>query len=50
MAKKAKSKIQTGGGKAHTKVVKMVKTEKGTYSYHEEIVLNDDVKQFFAKK
>lgn len=49
MAKKAKSKIQTGGGKAHTKVVKMVKTEKGTYSFHEEIVLNDDVKQFFAK-
>ncbi|HLW40620.1 MAG TPA: DUF4295 family protein [Brumimicrobium sp.] len=49
MAKKAKSKIQTGGGKAHTKVVKMVKTEKGSYTYQEEIVLNDDVKQFFAK-
>ncbi|HTO36961.1 MAG TPA: DUF4295 domain-containing protein [Brumimicrobium sp.] len=49
MAKKAKSKIQTGGGKAHTKVIKMVKNDKGSYSFHEEIVLNDEVKEFFSK-
>lgn len=49
MAKKARSKIQTGGGKIHTKVIKMVKTEKGSYSFKEEIVLNDDVKAWFAK-
>lgn len=50
MAKKAKSKIQTGGGKAHTKVVKMVKNERGSYSFREEMVLNGDVKDWFAKK
>lgn len=50
MAKKAKSKIQTGGGKAHTKVIKMEKNERGSYSFHEEMVLNDEVKDWFAKR
>jgi hypothetical protein len=50
MAKKTVASIQTGGGKAHTKVVKMVKNERGSYSLREEIVHNDQVKDWFAKK
>ncbi|PKR79963.1 DUF4295 domain-containing protein [Brumimicrobium salinarum] len=49
MAKKSVASIQTGGGKAHTKVIKMVKNEKGSYSFREEMVLNDEVKDWFAK-
>ncbi len=49
MAKKSVASIQTGGGKAHTKVIKMVKNEKGTYSFNEQMVLNDEVKDWFAK-
>ncbi|MFA5573537.1 MAG: DUF4295 family protein [Brumimicrobium sp.] len=49
MAKKAKSKIQTGGGKAHTKVIRMIKNEKGSYSFQEEVVLHEEVKNWFAK-
>lgn len=50
MAKKTVASIQTGGGKVHTKVVKMVKNERGSYSFREEIVHNDNVKDWFAKK
>ncbi len=50
MAKKTVASIQTGGGKNHTKVVKMVKNERGSYSMREEIVQNDEVKDWFAKK
>lgn len=49
MAKKSVASIQTGGGKAHTKVIKMVKNERGSYSFREEMVLNDEVKNWFAK-
>jgi hypothetical protein len=49
MAKKSVASIQTGGGKAHTKVVKMVKNEKGAYSFREEIVRNGEVKEWFVK-
>jgi len=49
MAKKSVASIQTGGGKAHTKVIKMVKNERGSYSFREEMVLNDEVKDWFAK-
>lgn len=50
MAKKSVASLQTGGGKAHTKVIKMVKNQKGSYSFKEEIVLNEQVKDWFAKK
>lgn len=50
MAKKTVASIQTGGGKEHTKVVKMVKNDRGSYSFREEIVHNDNVKDWFAKK
>ncbi|MCE3294370.1 MAG: hypothetical protein K0R65_84 [Crocinitomicaceae bacterium] len=50
MAKKVVASLQKGGGKEHTKVIKMVKSEKsGAYSFKEEIVHNDKVKEWFAK-
>jgi hypothetical protein len=50
MAKKVVASLQKGGGKEHTKVIKMVKSEKtGAYAFKEEIVHNDKVKEWFAK-
>jgi hypothetical protein len=49
MAKKTVASLQKGGGKEHSKVIKMVKTEKGSYSFKEEIVHNDKVKEWFDK-
>ena len=49
MAKKVVASLQSGGGKEHKKVIKMIKTEKGSYSFKEEIVHNDKVKDWFAK-
>lgn len=49
MAKKVVASLQKGGGRQHTKVIKMVKSPKtGAYSFKEEIVHNDKVKDFFA--
>lgn len=50
MAKKSVASIQSGGGKAHTKVIKMVRNDKGSYSFRQEIVLNENVKEWFDKK
>lgn len=51
MAKKTVATLQTGSGKNHTKVIKMVKSPKtGSYSFKEEIVTNDKVQEFFSKK
>ena len=51
MAKKTIASLQKGGGKNHSRVIKMVKSEKsGAYVFKEEIVENDKVKDFFAKK
>ena len=51
MAKKTVASLQTGGGKNHTKVIKMTKSsDNGSYSFKEEVVHNDKVKEFFAKK
>ncbi|MBK9193100.1 MAG: DUF4295 domain-containing protein [Crocinitomicaceae bacterium] len=50
MAKKVVASLQTGGGKEHTKCVKMVKNPKtGAYSFKEEVVHNDKVSEWFAK-
>lgn len=50
MAKKVVASLQKGGGKEHTKVIKMVKSDKtGSYMFKEEIVHNDKVKEWFAK-
>ena len=51
MAKKVVATVKTGNGKAFTKCIKMVKSEKtGAYAFKEEIVANEEVKDFFAKK
>ncbi|WP_129594100.1 DUF4295 domain-containing protein [Seramator thermalis] len=53
MAKKAVAGFRdksTTTGRTHTKVIKMVKSPKtGAYTFHEEMVPNDSVKDFFAK-
>ncbi|MGB1518345.1 MAG: DUF4295 domain-containing protein [Crocinitomicaceae bacterium] len=50
MAKKVVASLQKGGGKEHTKVIKMVKSGKtGSYGFKEEIVHNDKVKEWFDK-
>jgi hypothetical protein len=48
MAKKAVASLQKGEGKAHAKVIKMIKSTKtGAYVFQEEIVHNDRVKEYF---
>ncbi|MBN9293940.1 MAG: DUF4295 domain-containing protein [Flavobacteriia bacterium] len=49
MAKKVVASLQKGGGKEHTKVIKMFKNEKGSVSFKQEIVHNDKVKEWFDK-
>ncbi len=51
MAKKVVASLQKGAGKGYSKVIKMVKSEKtGAYTFIEEVVPNDNVKDYFAKK
>ncbi len=51
MAKKVVATLKTDTGKGYTKVIKMEKSPKtGAYSFKEEIVESDKVKDFFAKK
>ncbi len=50
MAKKVVATLQSSG-KDFAKVIKMVKSPKtGAYSFKEEILPTDQVKEFFAKK
>jgi hypothetical protein len=50
MAKKTVATLQKGAGKGYSKVIKMVKSEKsGSYSFKEEVIPNDDVKEYFKK-
>jgi len=50
MAKKTVASLQTGGGKQHTKVIKMVRSAKtGAYTFKEEVVHNDDVKAWLDR-
>ena len=51
MAKKVVATLQKGEGKNYTKVIKVVKSEKtGAYTFKEEMVMNDKVKDVLAKK
>jgi hypothetical protein len=51
MAKKVVAALKTGAGKSFTKCIKMTKSDKsGSYLFKEEIVHNDHIKDFFAKK
>ena len=50
MAKKVVATLQTGVGKNFTKCIKMVKSPKtGAYSFKEETVHNDHIKDFFSE-
>ncbi len=50
MAKKVVASLQKGGGKNHTKVIKMYKSPKsGSYAFKEQIVMNADVQDWFKK-
>ena len=53
MAKKAVAtfKADRSAAKSYTKCIKMVKSEKtGAYSFKEEMVHNNEVKDFFSGK
>ncbi len=51
MAKKVVATLKTGKGKNVTKCIKMIKSEKtGAYFFREEIVHNDHIQDFFARK
>jgi hypothetical protein len=51
MAKKVVATLKTGKGSQFVKVIKMEKSPKtGAYMFKEEIVHEDHVKDFFAKK
>jgi hypothetical protein len=50
MAKKVVAGLQKKGAKDFTKVIKVVKSPKtGSYSFKEEVMLKDKVKDFLAK-
>ncbi len=50
MAKKVVASLQTAG-KSYSKVIRMVKSPKtGAYSFKEEVVPNDKVKEVLARK
>ena len=50
MAKKVVATLKSGKGNNFTKVIKMVKSSKtGAYSFKEEIVHNDHIKDFLSK-
>jgi len=51
MAKKVVATLKTGAGKSFTKCIKMTKSDNsGAYLFKEEIIHNDHIKDFFAKK
>ncbi len=50
MAKKSIATLQKGAGKGYAKVIKMVKSDKtGAYSFKEEMIPNDEVKDYYKK-
>lgn len=49
MAKKVVATLKKEGSAMFTKVVRMVKTENGSYGFEEKIVNKDTTKDFFSK-
>jgi hypothetical protein len=50
MAKKTVASLQQSGAKGHSKVIKMIKSPKtGAYIFKEEIIVTDEVKDYFKK-
>lgn len=50
MAKKSVATLRTGKGKEFAKVIKPIKTTKGTYAFKEAIVHIDHVQDFLKEK
>lgn len=51
MAKKVVATLRTTTGKDYAKVIKMVRSPKtGAYQFKEEIIPNDQIKEYFSKK
>ena len=51
MAKKVVATLKKEGGKGYTKVIRSVKSDKtGAYTFKEEMVTSDLVKEVLAKK
>ncbi len=51
MAKKVVATLKTGEGHSFTKAIRFVKSKKtGAYTFQEEIINREHVKDFFAKK
>jgi hypothetical protein len=51
MAKKVVATLRTSSGKDYAKVIRMVRSPKtGAYTFKENIVPNDQVKDFLSKK
>ena len=51
MAKKVVATLKSGKGKEFSRVIKMVKSPKtGAYSFREEVVHNDHIKDFLKEK
>ena len=50
MAKKAVATFKTGTGRTYSKVIRMVKSPTtGAYTYKEEMIPNEEVKDYFKK-
>lgn len=51
MAKKVVATLKTDTGKGFAKVIRMKKSEKsGAYTFEEDIIASDKVKDFFSEK
>lgn len=51
MAKKVVATLKTDSGKGFAKVIRMNKSDKtGAYSFNEDIIASDQVKEYFSKK
>lgn len=51
MAKKVVATLKTDSGKGFAKIIRMSKSDKtGAYTFNEEIIASDKVKEYFNKK
>lgn len=50
MAKKVVATLKSGKGKEFSKVIKMIKSPSGAYTFREEVVHNDHIKDFLKSK
>lgn len=51
MAKKVVATLKTDSGKGYAKIIRMSKSDKtGAYTFNEEIIASDKVKEYFSQK